>query len=385
MVAKLLIKNIFRHKLRTFLTVTGLALAVMAFCFLRTVVTAWDAGIEAAAVDRLIVRHSVSFIFPLPYAYKEKINKVPGAEKVTFANWFGGTYIDQSHFFARMAVEPETFFDVYPEYMLPKDQYETFMKERNSCVVGADIAKAENFKIGDIIPLEGDIYPGRWEFVVRGIYQPRDKITDGTAMFFHWKYVDERMKVEMPGREGDVGWYVIKINNPNQAPYISENIDALFANSAAETKTESERVFGQNMMGSLNAIIISMNVMSFVIIGVIMLVLGNTMIMSVRERTSEYAVMKTLGFSSFHITGLIAGESLIIAFIGAGAGLFLAMPVIQGFSQVVPKGWFPVFFLEDITVIFAGLSALLVAFFAALFPLIKTLRMKIVDGLRFIG
>ena len=385
MVAKLLIKNIFRHKLRSFLTVTGLALAVMAFCFLRTVVTAWDAGIEAAAVDRLIVRHSVSFIFPLPYAYKEKINKVSGAEKVTFANWFGGTYIDQSHFFGRMAVEPETFFEVYPEYQLPKDQFNTFLKERNSCVVGADIAKAENFKIGDIITLEGDIYPGRWEFVVRGIYQPRDKITDGTAMFFHWKYVDERMKVEMPGREGDVGWYVIKINNPNQAPYISENIDALFANSAAETKTESERVFGQNMMGSLNAIIISMNVMSFVIIGVIMLVLGNTMIMSVRERTSEYAVMKTLGFSSFHITGLIAGESIIIAFIGAGAGLFLAMPVIQGFSQVVPKGWFPIFYLEDITVVFAGLSALLVAFFAALFPLIKTLRMKIVDGLRFIG
>jgi putative ABC transport system permease protein len=385
MVIKLLIKNIFRHKLRSLLTVTGLSIAVMAFCFLRTVVTGWYAGIEAAATDRLITRQAVSFIFPLPYAYKEKIVKVPGAEKVTFANWFGGTYIDQSHFFARMAVEPETFFDVYPEYVVPKEQLEQFKKERNSCIVGADIAKSENFKIGDVIPLEGDIYPGRWEFVVRGIYQPREKVTDGTGMFFHWSYLDERMKTEMPGREGLVGWYIIKIKNANQSAFISENIDALFSNSSAETKTESERVFSQNMIGSLNAIILSINIMSFVIIGVIMLVLGNTMIMSVRERTSEYAVMKTLGFSSFHISGLIAGESFIVSFLGAGIGLLLAMPVIQGFSQVVPKGMFPVFILEDITIVFAISSAILVAFFSALFPLIKTLRMKIVDGLRFIG
>lgn len=384
-VLKLVFKNALRHKLRSFLTILGIGIAVMAFGLLRTVVTAWYAGIEASAANRLITRQAVSFIFPLPLAYRDQIAKLPGVETVTYMNWFQGVYIDKNQFFARMACDPETMFEVYPEFLVPPDQMEAFKKERNSCVVGRDIAERYNLKIGDVMPIEGDIYPGRWEFVVRAIYQPRDKTVDATQMLFHWDYLDERMKQDMPGRAGDVGWYIVKISDPSKSAQISEQIDALFKNSRAETKTETERAFQQGFIAASSAIITAMNVMSFVIIGIIMLVLGNTMIMSARERTREYAVLKTLGFSGGHLVGLISGESFLISFFGGGLGLLMTLPLINMFEALMPKGWFPIFNLEPITMILAGVSALTVGVVAALFPIQRAIGTKIVDGLRHIG
>lgn len=203
-VLKLVIKNSLRHKLRSFLTILGIAIAVVAFGFLRTVVTAWYAGVEASAPNRLIARNSVSFIFPLPYAYKERIARIPGIETVSYANWFGGVYIDQSHFFARMAVDARTILEAYPEFVVSPEQLESFMKERNACIVGADLARQYGFKLGDVITMDGDIYPGKWEFVVRAIYQPRDEKVDGTQFYFHWEYLDQRMREEMPDRKSVV-------------------------------------------------------------------------------------------------------------------------------------------------------------------------------------
>jgi putative ABC transport system permease protein len=384
-VLKLIFKNSIRHKLRTFLTILGIAIAVIAFGVLRTVVTAWYAGVEASSANRLITRQAVSFIFPLPLAYKEKIEKIDGVEEVTFANWFAGVYIDKSQFFARLAVDADNYFDVYPEFVLSKSQLDAFKKERNACVIGADIARQYKLKVGDPMTIDGDIFPGRWDFVIRGIYQPRDKTTDATQMLFHWDYVNERMKQEMPGRANQVGWYVEKITDPNKAGEISDKIDALFKNSTSETKSESERAFQQGFLQSTSAIITAMNVISFVIIGIIMLVLGNTMIMAARERTREYAVMKTLGFSARHITGLIMGESLFISFLGGVAGLLLTFPLIQGISQIIPKGFFPIFQLEPITVALACSAALLIGIASSIFPIHRALNTKIVDGFRFIG
>jgi len=384
-VFKLIFKNSLRHKLRTFLTILGIGIAVMAFGLLRTVVTAWYAGAEASAANRLIVRQAISFIFPLPYAYRDQITKIQGVQNVTYMNWFGGVYIDKNQFFARLAVDPATLQDVYPEFIVPPDQFETFKKERNSCIIGKDIADRYKLKIGDVMPIEGDIYPGRWEFVVRAIYQPRDKTVDATQMFFHWQYVDERMKQEMQGRDGEVGWYIVKIADPSKSAQISEQIDALFKNSRAETKTETERAFQQGFIAASSAIISAMNFISFVIIGIIMLVLGNTMIMSARERTREYAVLKTLGFSAGHMVGLIAGESFFISFFGGGLGLAMTLPLVKMFESFIPKGWFPVFNVEPMTIILAGISALTVGIVASLFPIQRALRTKIVDGLRFNG
>ncbi|MDI6804968.1 MAG: ABC transporter permease [Bacteroidota bacterium] len=384
-ILKLIIKNMLRHKLRTFLTVLGISLAISAFGLIRTVVTAWNAGVEATAADRLITRHSVSFIFPLPLSYRDKIAKVEGIESLTYANWFSGVYIDKKQFFARLAVDAETFFDVYSELLVTPEQLVAFKKERNSCIIGDQLVERYNLKIGDVMPIEGDIYPGRWEFVVRGIYKPRDKATDPSNMLVHWNYVDERMKKEMPGREGYVGWYICKIKNPNDAAVISEKIDQFFLNSSAETKTETERAFSQGFMASVSAIFTSMNIMSFVIIGIILLVLGNTMIMSARERIREYSVLRTLGFSNFHLVSLIGGESLLIAALGGATGIALAFPMVSGFEAALPKGWFPIFFIEPITLILASSAAVLVGVLAALFPIQRTLTTKIVDGLRQIG
>lgn len=384
-VFKLIFKNALRHKLRTSLTILGIAVAVVAFGILRTVVTAWSVGVEATSANRLVTRQAVSFIFPLPYAYRDKIASIDGVDEVSFANWFQGTYIDKDQFFGRLAVDAETIFSVYPEYLITTKEESDFKKERNACVVGIETAKKYNLKLGDVMTIEGDIYPGRWDFVVRGIYRPRDKVTDATQMFFHWDYLDERMREESPARAGDVGWFIVKIKDPGKSGAISNRIDALFKNSTAETKTETERAFTQGFLSSTSAIITAMNFMSFVIVGIIMLVLGNTMIMSARERTREYAVFKTLGFSTFHLVGLIMGESLLISALGGGIGLALTFPIIEGFGQVIPKGFFPVFQLEPITIILAVSAALLIGIAAAVFPIQRALTTRIVDGFRFVG
>jgi putative ABC transport system permease protein len=384
-VLKLILKNAVRHKLRTALTVLGIAIAVTAFGLLRTVYTAWHAGLDMAAPDRLIARQAVSFIFPLPYAYLDKIQRIPGVEMVTYANWFQGVYKDKNQFFARLAVDAETYFEVYREFQLAPEQYEAFKKERNACVVGETIAQQYGFKLGDVINVTGDIYPGDWEFVIRGIYQRRDETVDGTQMVFHWQYLDERLRTESTGREGQVGWYIVKIDDPARSAEVSAQIDGLFANSRAETKTETERAFQQSFLASTGTIITAMNFLSFVIIGIIMLVLGNTMIMSARERTREYAVLKTLGFSGGHLVGLIGGESLLISFAGAGVGVLLTFPLVEGFAAAVPKGFFPVFMIEPITLILAALSAVVVGLTASIFPIQRALGTRIVDGLRHLG
>jgi len=384
-VFKLIFKNALRHKLRTALTILGITIAVIAFGLLRTVVTVWDSSVDAAAANRLITRQAVSFIFPLPYSYKEKISNVPGVQTVSFANWFGGVYKDKDNFFARLAVDPETIFDVMSEFLITPEELANFKKERNSCVIGADIAKQYKLKIGDQMTLEGDIYPGNWDFVVRGIYKPKNKNTDATQMLFHWQYVDERMKIETPVRAGDVGWYIVLIKDPNKSAVISDQIDALFKNSSAETKTETEKAFTQGFVAASGAIIPAMNFMSFVIIGIIMLVLANTMIMAARERTREYAVFKTLGFSTFHLFGLILGESLLISFLGGAIGIVLTYPIVAGFEQAIPKGFFPFFFIEPKTTIMAMSAAILIGIFAAIFPIQRTLKTKIVEGFRFVG
>ncbi len=384
-VLKLTFKNAFRHKLRSVLTIIGIAIAVTAFGFLRTVVTAWYSGVEASSANRLITRQAISFIFPLPLADRDQISKLPGVQLVSWANWFQGVYKDKSQFFARMAVDHETFFDAYSEFLTAPDELAEFKKYRNSCIVGADLVKQYGFKIGDIIPIEGDIFPGHWEFVVKGIYKPRDKTIDGTQMLFHWDYLNERMRQESPGRADQVGWYIVKIKDALHGAELSDQIDALFANSRAETKTETERAFQQGFAQSGNAILSAINFISYVIVGIIMLVLGNTMIMSARERTREYAVFKTLGFSAKHVTGMIFGESMILSAFGVVFGLPATIGLVNMFAQFIPKAMIPVFYVEPITYVLSGTAALLVCVAASVFPIQRALRTTIVDGLRSIG
>jgi putative ABC transport system permease protein len=381
----LLLRNTLRHKLRSILTILGVGVAVMAFALLRTVVTAWHAGVEASAANRLITRHAVSFVFPLPLAYRDRIAKVPGVNKVTYAIWFSGVYVDKNQFFARLGVDSETFFDVYPEFQIDKEQFEVFKRERNAAIIGIDIAQRYNLNIGDVMPVEGDVFPGQWEFVVRGIYTPRDKTTDPATMMFHHQYVEERVRQEMPERSGEIGWYIVRIDDPDNSAAISEEIDNLFANSRAETKTETERAFQQSFLSAASAIITAMNIMSFVIIGIILLVLGNTMVMSARERTHEYAILKALGFSARQIFFLIVGESLILSLLGSSLGVAVTFLAVAGFESAMPKGWFPVFYVKPETVVMASAAGLLVGIVASLIPMRRVVTTRIVEGLRYVG
>jgi putative ABC transport system permease protein len=386
-VLKLVVKNALRHKLRTILTIVGIAIAVSSFGFIRTVITAWNAGVSASAANRMVSRHSVSIIFTLPISYREQLLKVPGVSAVSYANWFGGVYGDPNkfeNFFPRFAVDAETYFELYPEFLLSQEELEVFKKERNSCIVGRKLAQTHGFKVGDVIPLEGDIYPGKWEFVVRGIYKGRDETVDETAMIFQWKYLDEQVAARQPGREGHVGWYILKVQNAADIPIVSKTIDEAYKNSRASTKTETEKEFQQSFVSMSSAILTSLTVISYVIIGIILLVLANTIVMATRERTREYALLKTLGFDTVHIVGLIGGESMTIAFLGGATGLLLIFPAAQGFGKAFPT-WFPIVIVEPLTIILAIGSALFAGVVAAVFPSFRIVRMKIVDGLRTIG
>jgi putative ABC transport system permease protein len=383
-VLALIAKNLLRHKLRTALTVTGMAVAVMAYALLRTVLSAWYVSAEAASPDRLVTRHSVSFIFPLPVAYLNRIATVTGVERVSHCTWFQGVYIDERNFFPRVAVDPETIFQMYSEYLISPSDLDAFRQQRNACVVGAKLVEKYGFKRGDIVTVEGDIYPGRWEFVVAGVYHGREPNVDETQLFFQWRYLEETLERDMPGRAGYVGWYVIQIADPADAARISEQVDAMFRNSPNETKTETEKAFTQGFISMSSTIIDAMEFISYIIIGIILLVLANTMVMTARERVVEYAVLKTLGFRGVHIMGLITGESLLIAVTGGVLGLALTFPAAAGVAAQLAT-FFPVFTVTSGTLAAALSFAVLIGLAASAFPVYRAMTTSIVEGLRHIG
>jgi putative ABC transport system permease protein len=382
---KLILRNALRHKLRTLLTVAGLAIAVLAFGTLRTVITSWNSGVESSQANRMVTVHSVSFIFPLPLSYRDQIARVPGVKRVSFANWFSGIYIDKYQFFPRLAVDPETFWDVTPEFIVSDSVKEALKGRRNGCVIGVKIARDYKLNVGDVMNIEGDIYPGKWQMQVVGIYRGRDRTADETQMLFNWHYLDEQLKVNEPGRDGHVGWYILQIDNPNQRGTIAASVDNLFANSPAETKTQTEKEFQQSFVSMSGALLTTFNVVSFVIIGILLLVLANTMAMTARERVREYAVMRTLGFTSRNLLLLISGESMLLSLVGGGIGLAATFGLCALIQQVAPAGMFPVFIVEPVTVALAFFSAVVAGIVAAALPVRRVGRMKIVDGLRQIA
>jgi putative ABC transport system permease protein len=382
-VLKLVSKNAGRRFLRTVLTVLGLAIAVMAFAVIRTTIDAWYSDVKASSPNRLITRNAISMVFTLPLSYKDKIAKVDGVTDISYAQWFGGIYVDPKNFFAQLAVDPKTFFELYPEYIVPSDQMKAFLAERNAAIVGRKLADRFGWSLGDAVRLTGTIYPGDWDFVIRGIYTGAKETTQELAWFFRFDYIDERMRVEAPPRAGQVGWYVVQIDDPSQAAAISRNIDSLFKNSLAETLTETEEAFNLGFVSMGSAIIAGLNIISGLVIGIILLVLANTMAMTARERVSEYAVMKTLGFRPLHIVGLICGESLFIAAVGGALGLLIALPISK-LIAVALSNFLPFFIIEPITFVLGALASILVGLLAAAFPSVKAIRTPIVDGLRII-
>jgi putative ABC transport system permease protein len=384
MLLKLLFRNAFRHKLRTSLTICGISVAILAFGMLRTVISAWYAGVAASSANRLVTRNAISLVFQLPLSYKDKIRGVEGVETVSYGNWFGGYYVDQKNFFANFAVEPESYLRLYPEYVLPEDQKLAFLADRKSCVVGRKLAERFGWQIGDVITLKGTIFTGDWDFVLRGIYHGRDETVDETQFFFHWDYLNETLRKMRPYRADQVGFYMIGISNPQTAAASARAIDARFKNSYAETLTETEKAFQMGFVSMTEAILTAIRLVSLVVIVIIMVVVANSMAMSVRDRMAEYAVFKTLGFGGLYLAGLILGESLLIAALGGGIGVILTFPAAKVFSGVVGN-WFPIFRISKETIFLEIVAALLVGLVAAILPIWRAVNVRIAEGLGRIG
>ena len=384
LIIKILLRNAFRNKLRTGLTVLGIAIALLSFGLLRTVIHAWYSGVEASSATRLVTRNAVSLIFPLPSSYRDRIRQINGVQTVSYGNWFGGIYIEEKNFFANLAVEPKTYLELYPEYVLSPAEKEAFLKDRKGCIAGQKLAARFGWKIGDIVTLKGTIFPGQWEFVLRGIYQGKDKTTDESQFYFHWDYLNETLKKTAPLRADQVGFYMVGVIRPDLAAEVSSAVDAAFKNSLAETLTETEKAFQQGFIAMSGAIVTAVQVVSLVVIGIIMAVVANTMAMTTRERIGEYAILKTLGFRSGYIAGLIFGESLVISLIGCLLGNLATFPAAQAFRNALGN-FFPVFNVETQTLLLNLAAALTVAGVAAVIPTFQAIHIRIADGLRRVG
>lgn len=381
---KLVLRNALRHRLRTALTLLGLVVAILSFGLLQTVVDAWYAGAAGAAPTRLVTRNAVSLIFHLPLSYRDRIRAVDGVRAVSHATWFAGIYQDPKNFFPQFAIEPRTYFAMYPEYVIVPEEYAAFLRDRKSAVIGRKIADTYQLKVGDALPLRGTIYQGTWEFTVRAIYDGIDTKTDTSQMFFHWEYLNETMKKRAGRQTNQVGVYLVDVTDLDRVAEVSRAIDALFKNSLAETLTETERAFQIGFVKQTEALVIAIQIVSYVVIVIILAVMANTMAMTARERLAEYATLKVLGFSPGYIAALILGESVAIAVIGAAIGIVLTFPVADWFAARVGT-IFPVFEVSGETVALQFVCAIGVGTIAAAVPARRAATIKIVEGLRAVG
>ncbi len=384
MLIKLIFRNAFRHKLRSFLTIVGVAVAVLAFGLLRTLVGLWYLGVESSSATRLVTRNAISLVFPLPLSYKDRIRQIPGVSQVSWGSWFGGVYIEEKNFFPNFAVEPQSYLQLYPEFILPPEEQSAFLHDRKGAVAGRKLAAKYGWQVGDSISLRGTIYPGQWELILRGIYRGAQKSTDENQFFFHWDYLNETMRKTVPRRADQVGFYMVGVTKPELAAEVSESVDAVFKNSLAETLTETERAFQMGFVSMTEAIMIAIQMVSYVVIVIIMVVAANTMAMTARERIAEYATLKALGFRFRHIAVTILGESLLVSLLGGALGVILTFPAAHLIETELSQ-FFPVFTVKGETIWFDLAAACVVGVVAAIFPIWRGGTIRVADGLRRIG
>jgi putative ABC transport system permease protein len=368
--------NLKRKKLRTILTIGSFMVALFLFGVLMTIKTALSSGVDVAGADRLVVRNRISLIMPLPYSYRDVIRQMPNVDEVTFATWFGGYYQDQKNFFPNYAIDPETYRSVYPEYIIPDEEWNAFVQDRQGCIVSPPVAEKYGFKIGDRIPLQGTAFSGIWEFNLRSVYDATEKELITPEFWFQYKYLEEQREFF----QGTVGWYVVKVKDPAGAVAVTRTIDERFANSPNETKTETEKSFAAgfaNQIGNIRLLILSIGSVVFF---TLLLVTGNALSTAVRERTAELAVMKTVGFTDEAVLGLVMAEALVVAVVGGGIGLGLAK--LFTLSGDPTGGMLANFYLSGEALVAGAGLAVAAGAAAGIIPAVGAMRLKIVDALR---
>ncbi|HET9951708.1 MAG TPA: ABC transporter permease [Candidatus Eisenbacteria bacterium] len=373
-----IVAHLWRHKRRTFLTVSSIAVALFLFCTLRTVITSFDAALRASADTRLVVRHAASLVFPIPLSYRDRLLQIEGVTGVSYGNWFGGIYQDPKNQFSQFAVDVPTFLGLFPEIDIPADQASAWKAERTSCIVGAKLAAKYGWKLGDTVPIKGTIYPGDYRFTVRGIYKGKTADVDENGLFFHWDYLNESMPAV---RKDWVGIYWVEIPNGDMAAAVSARIDDLYANSSQPTKTETEKAFQASFISMMGNVSLLMAILGSAILFAILLVTINTMMMAARERTTEIAVLKTLGYSDGLVLRLVGTEAILVSLVGGVIGCGAAWAIFQR-VDFTAGGFFPNFNVLPGTVGFGLLLALAMGLVSGLVPALQAGRLRIATALR---
>jgi putative ABC transport system permease protein len=378
--AGLSVRNAFlRNKTRAFLTVLGVVITTVAFLFLRTVLTAWYASSEASSADRIVTRNAISLTQSLPLAYSDRIAQVPGVTRLTWSNWFGGIYKDRKNFFAQFAIDPVSALEVFDIRFVQGDKAD-FLGDRNACIVGKGLAEKFGWKVGDTVPLFSEIYPGDWKFRIAGVIEGADDASIANTMYFHWARLNEGL----PDRiKNSVGVFTMKVANANDSPRVIRDVDALFANSEAETHTETEKAFRLQFVTGSSAILTALQVVSAVILVIMALILGNTMAMGLRERTGELGVMRAIGFLPKDVRILALREGAMLGALGGVIGCLLAQPVLRGVGRAAAS----IGFLSNVsytlpTAAMTVAIAALIGAAASALPAIQAARMEIVNALR---
>jgi len=378
--SRLILANLFRKKARLVLTIGSFAVALFLFALLGVVSDAFSRGADIVSANRLVTINRTSIINPIPLSYRDEILRIPGVSYITHDNWFGGVYQDPKNFFPQFVIDPENQRQVFPELIVPDDQWNTFLKDRQGAVVGKNTMERFGWKIGDRIPIKTTLYglgDKTFEFNIDGVYHGAKPEDDTTQFWFQWEYFKESIPERV---KGQIGWYTILIANPDDAPRIAKAIDNMYLNSPYETKTETESAFAQGWVkqfGNIKFLIVSIGTVVFF---TLLLVTGNTMAISVRERTNELGVLKAIGFSDRTVLGFILGESMAIALSGC-VGLLLALVAIPALSRAM-AGLLPPLLVTAKTLAYGVIAALAVGFAAGILPAYGAMRMRVVNALR---
>jgi len=373
----LLFANLRRKKIRTALTIGSFAVALFLFGLLGAIRYGFRQGIDVAGADRLVVIGRTSMIQPLPIAYKDRLKRTPGVKDVAFAIWFGGVYQDPKNFFGQFAIVPDDWLVMYPEFKVSEEEWKAFKADRQGVVVGKKLSDRFGWKIGDRVPLQAPSFMGggSWEFNVRGIYHGTRKNDDETQFWLQHQYLIEKAPAFW---KGIVGWYTVRIANPDAAPAVAKLIDEEFSNSANETRTQTESAFAASMVKQMGNIEFLILAIGSVVFFTLLLVTGNTMAISVRERTNELAVLKAIGYSDAFVLTIVLAESLLIATIGGAIGLWLASLLVD----LDPTSGLLLLYLPPIAFVLGAVIALVTGMLAGLLPAITAMRLNVVSALR---
>jgi putative ABC transport system permease protein len=371
--------NLLRKKTRLWLTIGSFATALFLFAFLAIVRDIFNAGGASIVADRLIVTNRVSLLNPLPLSYDDRILRIPGVKYVTHLNWFAGVYQDERNTFPQFAVDTNNQRQVFSDYVIPDDQWNAFLTDRQGAIAGVQTAERFHWKIGDRIPIKSTLYGGgTWEFNLVGLYHCKRPQDIANQFWFQWDYFEEKVP---QFNKGQVGFYFLRIANPDDAVRVSSAIDAEFRNSPYETRTASESTFIANRVKQFANIQFLIRSIGTVVLFTLLLVTGNTMAISIRERTAELAVFKAVGFSDRLLLLLVLAESLVIALIGGALGLMLASLAMPVLARAL-GGMFPNLRISPHVVLYGLAAAVLVGIVSGLLPGLGAMHLRIVNGLR---